>query len=353
MIKCLIISSGFGLNKVLNKTLIERIKETLKINDIYILIDKCKVIEYKEILGNDFKYIFKEDKGNIMKYLSLNDRLIVINDNVYLGEKINDKYIKSDENFKFDMGYILNVKDINNINDLIQIDDLKIITLNNLLDLYEVRKLLSIKINKNLIKNGVIIENINNVYIDDDCIIKEGTFIESGSHIRGDSIIGKGCFISGEINSSKIGDDVVIDKCEIVDSVVENNVHIGPYSYIHNDCLIKENSYIGSYVEMKKTIIGNSCKIKHQSVLLDCNVGDNCNIGAGVITANYDSKMKHITNIDDNSFIGCNSVIVAPVSIGKNSFIAADTTIVKSVGDGEFSISRVNQINKVRKKVNI
>ena len=199
----------------------------------------------------------------------------------------------------------------------------------------------------------MFLQQHDEVYVGNDCVVGKGTFIGSGSHIKNGTIVGKDCYIIGDIYSSKIGDNVEVINSKLNDVVVEDNAHIGPYSYIHGNTLIKEDSFIGNFVEIKKSVIGKKCKIKHQAILLDCNMDDCCNVGAGVITANYDSKMKHITNIGKKSFIGCNSVLVAPLTIEDDVYIAANSTITKDIAKEEFAISRVEQINKKRRKISI
>lgn len=185
------------------------------------------------------------------------------------------------------------------------------------------------------VKLGKTVVIYPNVVIEGTTFIDEGTVIYNGSYIK-DSIIGKNNTIySSHIFKSKIGNDNLI----------------GPYTHIRENNLISDQTKIGSFVELKKTMVGNKSKIPHLSYVGDANIGKNVNIGCGVITANYDGENKHKTIINDNAFIGCNSNLVAPVEIGKNTFIAAGTTVTKNVGDNEFAISRVKQENKKNKKV--
>jgi bifunctional UDP-N-acetylglucosamine pyrophosphorylase/glucosamine-1-phosphate N-acetyltransferase len=261
-----------------------------------------------------------------------------------LRQQIDKRYIDGDEVYKCkDFLYILSAKDIRKKN---KIKEIKVDIYDG--DAYEIKREIIRKNNISFIKEGVDIVDVDSTYIDYGCTIKEGTIIYPNSYIKNNSKIGARCSIKGIVDGCTIKDNVKIDDSRVENSIVDENVNIGPYSYVHDDCLIKVGSFIGSYVELKKTIIGCRCKVKHQSVLLDCIIGDDVNVGAGVISANYDGKMKHISSIGNSSFIGCNSVIISPIKIGDNCFVAADTTITKNIEDNYFTISRVPQVNKCR-----
>ena len=185
------------------------------------------------------------------------------------------------------------------------------------------------------VKFGKNVTIYPNVVIEGTTYIGDNTTIYNGSYII-DSIIGSNNTIySSHIFQSKIGSDNII----------------GPYAHIRENNIINNNVKIGSFVEIKKSIVLDNSKIPHLSYIGDAEIGSNVNIGCGVITANYDGENKHKTIINDNAFIGCNSNLVAPVEIGKNTFIAAWTTVTKNVGENEFAISRVKQENKKNKKV--
>ena len=130
------------------------------------------------------------------------------------------------------------------------------------------------------------------------------------------------------------------------DSIIENGVDIGPYARLRNHCHILENVHMGNFVEMKKATFGKGSKAAHLSYIGDATVGENVNIGCGTITSNYDGKNKFQTVIEDNVFVGCNSNLVAPVTVGKNAFIAAGSTITDEVHEDAFAIARSRQVNK-------
>ena len=350
MVKCVILSDGFGLNKVLGYTFIDKfINDHGFIDKFYVVIDKKRLMEYKEKIDSKVDYIYRKDIKDIHKYLSSDDIVIVISDKVVFKSVIDSKYIDSKMLYKYrDYLYIFPFKDLNKKK---KFKEIKVEVYDE--NVYEIKRKIIRENNLSFINKGVDIIDIDSTYIDYGCTIKGGTIIYPNSYIKNNSKIGARCCIDGTIDGCTIKDNVTIKNSCVEHSIIDENVSVGPYCYIHEDCLIKVGSIIGSYVELKKSIIGCRCKVKHQSVLLDCIVGDDVNIGAGVITANYDGKMKHISKINDKSFVGCNSVIISPIEIGSNCFVAADTTVVKDVENNSFAISRVSQMNKVINKVAI
>ena len=124
------------------------------------------------------------------------------------------------------------------------------------------------------------------------------------------------------------------------DSKIGDNCEIGPYSNIRNHSEIKNNCRIGNFVEVKKSFIGENTKCAHLSYIGDCKIEENVNIGCGVIIANYDGKNKNPCFIGKNSFIGCNSILISPITINENSFVAAGTIVNKNLDKNSFAISR-------------
>ena len=173
-----------------------------------------------------------------------------------------------------------------------------------------------LKNNEYHIKNGVIIEDKNNTYIYEGVSIGENTIIRPNTTIKSNVIIGKDC-------------------------------EIGPSSYIREGCRLSDKVKIGSFVEIKKVIVGEGTQIPHLSYMGDCEIGKNTNIGCGTITCNYDGFNKSKTIIGDNCFIGSNVNLIAPVILGDNSFIAAGSTITDDVPEDSLAIARERQINKI------
>ena len=144
-----------------------------------------------------------------------------------------------------------------------------------------------------------------------------------------------------------VGDNVKILSFSHLEGVkIENNVNVGPYARLRPGTVLKSGSKIGNFVEIKKSIVGNSSKINHLSYVGDTKIGKKVNIGAGTITCNYDGIKKNKTIIDDGVFIGSNSSLVAPVKLEKKSIIGAGSVITKKVSKNSLAITRAEQIEK-------
>jgi bifunctional UDP-N-acetylglucosamine pyrophosphorylase/glucosamine-1-phosphate N-acetyltransferase len=155
--------------------------------------------------------------------------------------------------------------------------------------------------------------------------------------------IGAGCVIKNSV----IGDDCEISAYSVVeDAELHAACTIGPFARLRPGAELLEGAHVGNFVEMKKARLGKGSKAGHLSYLGDAEIGDNVNIGAGTITCNYDGANKFKTIIGDDVFVGSDSQLVAPVSIGKGATIAAGTTVTRNVGDNELVISRVPQVQK-------
>jgi len=139
----------------------------------------------------------------------------------------------------------------------------------------------------------------------------------------------------------KIGNNVIINSFSHLERCkIENKVEIGPYARIRHDTILRENSKIGNFVEIKKSIIGKKSKVNHLSYIGDTEMGDEVNIGAGTITCNYDGVKKSKTKIKDKVFVGSNSSLVAPITIDKNSIVGAGSVITKNVKKNSLAITR-------------
>ena len=194
-------------------------------------------------------------------------------------------------------------------------DNTEILGINDRIQLEMLTKVLQMRINTEHMKKGVTIEDVNNTYIYDDV---------------------------------KIGMDTVIHPNTIIKSGVEigEDCEIGPNSYIREGCKLSNKVKIGSFVEIKKAIIGEGTKVPHLSYMGDCEIGERCNIGCGTITCNYDGFHKSKTIIGNHSFIGSNTNLVAPVTLGDETFVAAGSTITDDVPDYALAIARQRQTNK-------
>ncbi|MCG0275841.1 MAG: bifunctional UDP-N-acetylglucosamine diphosphorylase/glucosamine-1-phosphate N-acetyltransferase GlmU [Thermosediminibacteraceae bacterium] len=199
-----------------------------------------------------------------------------------------------------------------------------------------------------LMAQGVTFLNPETCLVDAGVEIGRDTVIYPGVYLEGNTKIGEGCTIIGvsRIVDSKIGNNVEITMCHIRESVIEDNVKIGPFSNLRPGSYIMAGAKIGDFVEIKNSKVGMGSKVPHLSYVGDADIGSGVNIGAGVIFVNYDGFKKHRTVVEDGAFIGCNSNLIAPVRIGQDSFIAAGSTVTKDVEEGALAIARARQENK-------
>lgn len=227
-------------------------------------------------------------------------------------------------------------------------DNDELLGVNSRIQLYEAEVIMKKRIVEKHLINGVTFLNTDNVYIEKDVIIGSDTVIYPGSYISGKTVIGSDC---------EIGPDAKIDNCivsqgakifssTITSSTVGKNTAVGPYAYLRPNCKIGENVKIGDFVEVKNANIGNNSKVSHLSYIGDGDIGDNVNVGCGVVFVNYNGVSKSRTIIEDNAFIGCNSNLVSPVVIGKGAYVAAGSTITESVPAKALAVARSRQVNK-------
>jgi bifunctional UDP-N-acetylglucosamine pyrophosphorylase/glucosamine-1-phosphate N-acetyltransferase len=175
---------------------------------------------------------------------------------------------------------------------------------------------------------------------DQDCEIDVNVVIEGDVSLGNNTTIAANC----NIKNTKIGNNVVIFPNSVIeDALIDNGASIGPFARIRPEANIGENVKIGNFVEVKKSTIGKGSKVSHLSYVGDTTIGSEVNIGAGVITCNYDGVNKHQTTIEDGAFVGSDTQLIAPVTIGKNATIGAGSTITKDVPDNQLSLSRSKQ----------
>ena len=195
---------------------------------------------------------------------------------------------------------------------------------------------------------GVSIIDPATAYISAQAEIGADTIIHPNVTIDGNSKIGEDCIISSNthIVNSVIGDRTAIRSSEIHDSSIGTDTAVGPFAHIRPQTVLGNDVKIGNFVEVKKSEVGNDSKVSHLSYIGDAQVGTGVNIGCGTITVNYDGKNKFQTVIEDDTFIGCNSNLIAPVTVGKGSYVAAGSTISKDVPEDSLAIARARQENK-------
>ena len=220
---------------------------------------------------------------------------------------------------------------------------------NNRSEQEELEKTLRIMKSEDLLTNGATlldksrVDVRGEVKIGADCVIDINVIFEGHVELGDNVEIGANTILC----DTKIGDDTkILPFSHIVESEIGAKCSIGPYARLREGSVIMDGARIGNFVETKKTRLGRDSKANHFTYLGDAEVGNEVNIGAGTITCNYDGKDKHKTNIGDNSFVGTNSSLVAPVTVGKNAYVGAGSTITKDIPDNALGVGRGKQKNK-------
>ena len=204
---------------------------------------------------------------------------------------------------------------------------------NTRLELSRVESIMRDRIRRYWMMEGVSIPDPESVYIDYDARVGMDTVILPNTHIKSDAVIGEDCEIgpNSVIADSRIGDQCRIVSSVVEEAIIESDVHVGPFSHIRPGAYLESEVRIGNFGEIKNSRIGRGTKSGHFSYIGDADVGENVNIGAGSITCNYDGQNKHRTVIGDDVFIGCDTMMVAPVTIGDRSYTGTGSIINKDV----------------------
>ena len=195
-------------------------------------------------------------------------------------------------------------------------------------------------------------EKIRNKFMKDGVtlVAPETIFLSSNIRFGKNVVINPYVVIGPKV---KIGNNVeILPFTHIENAVVETNVKVGPFSRIRPGAILSKGSRVGNFVEIKNSRVGARSKINHLSYVGDTTIGKSVNIGAGTITCNYDGKRKNRTKIQDQVFIGSNSSLVAPVTIGKNSVVGAGSVITKNVRKKTLALTRSKQVEKKNYKKN-
>ena len=197
-----------------------------------------------------------------------------------------------------------------------------------------------------LMADGVTVLDPSTTYVDDTVVIGPDTVLHPGVTLEGVTTIGAECVISAgcHVSSSRLGDRVLLKPyCVLAEAAVDEGAQLGPFCNLRPLSQVGAGAKIGNFVELKKSKIGRGAKVPHLSYVGDAQVGAGANLGAGTITCNYDGANKHETVIGAEAFIGTNTSLVAPVTIGEGAYVAAGSVITKSVPPGALAVARGRQ----------
>ena len=224
----------------------------------------------------------------------------------------------------------------------------EIIGVNDRLMLSEAEKALQQRINRYHMENGVTIIDPSSTFIGTDVKIGIDTTIEPGVRIGGHTTIEEDVWIGqySEINNSTIHSNANIKQSVINDSIVGENTTVGPFAQLRPGSNLGSEVKVGNFVEVKKADIKDGAKVSHLSYIGDAEIGERTNIGCGSITVNYDGANKFKTIVGKDAFIGCNTNLIAPVTVGNHTLIAAGSTITDNIPEDSLALARARQVNK-------
>jgi bifunctional UDP-N-acetylglucosamine pyrophosphorylase / glucosamine-1-phosphate N-acetyltransferase len=216
-------------------------------------------------------------------------------------------------------------------------DHLHVLGINDRVELAHARKEMNARLCAQHMRDGVTIINPEATYLEPELAIGRDTVIYPNTTIGRLSEIGESCVIgpNTRLSHATLGDRVAARESVIIETTIGSDVSIGPFAHLRGHTELADNTYIGNFVEVKKSRLARGVKASHLTYLGDATIGEDSNIGAGTITCNYDGKHKHETKIGRKVFIGSNSSLVAPVTIGDGALTGAGSVVTKDVSDGD------------------
>ncbi len=224
-------------------------------------------------------------------------------------------------------------------------DEAVIAGVNSQWQLAEANRLMRHRIATDLMQKGVWIQDPFNVYLTADVVVEPGAFLYTGVHLEGACRVEEGASVGPDTfaRDSSIGAGARVWYSVLREAEIGPEAEVGPYVSLRPGTVLGRGAKAGTFVEMKNTTLGDGAKVPHLSYMGDAEIGDRANIGAGSITCNYDGVDKHRTEVGEGAFVGSDTMLVAPVRIGKDAVTGAGSTITKDVADGALAVERADQ----------
>ena len=218
----------------------------------------------------------------------------------------------------------------------------------NALDFFDLTLNVNMRVITDLMESGVMFVSLDGIVISPFAKVGKGSVIHPGTQLRRNAVVGENCVIgpNSVIDNSTVGSGCIVNATQVYSSVLDDNVKIGPFCHVRPNSHLCEGVKIGDFVEIKNSTIGADTHASHLTYIGDSDVGERVNFGCGTVTCNYDGYNKARCVIGNDVFIGCNTNLIAPVSIGDNAYTAAGSTITDNVPDSALGIARARQINK-------
>lgn len=196
--------------------------------------------------------------------------------------------------------------------------------------------------------NGVTVIDPSNTYVDPRCAVAPGVTLLPGTILRGHTSIGRGCEIgpNAMIRDCVVGEDTTVNASQLNESTIGSHTTVGPFAYVRPGCTVGDHCRIGDFVELKNSQLDEGTKVSHLTYVGDSDIGKRVNFGCGTVTTNYNGLKKFRCTVGDDVFLGCNTNLIAPVTIGDGAYTAAGSTIDKDVPAGALAVARARQENK-------
>ena len=308
---------------------------------------------YGRVVTNDqnqaLKIIEQKDASDDERLIQEVFTGILLIDGQLLKEALEDinNQNAANEYYLTDLVEILSAKGVK-IN-CIQANPSEVMGANNKKELHELESILRNMGSEKLLEQGITLLDATRVDVRGDVEAGKDCSIDVNVIFEGQVTLGNNVTIKSNVvlQDVSIGDNSVIESFSHLSSaIVGSNCNIGPYARLREGSEIGDNAKIGNFVETKKTKLGDGAKANHLAYLGDADIGKKTNVGAGTITCNYDGTNKHKTSIGEESFIGTNSSLVAPVNIGKGAYVGAGSVITKDVPDEALAVGRGKQVIK-------
>ena len=311
---------------------------------------ECTILSVRLENPTGYGRVVRDDEGSFQKIVEQRDateeerQIREINVGIYVfdSRKLFDALTKvkpvndQGEYYLTDVPEIL-LREGSNVSVYVHTDSREVSGINTRAELAEFENLLRRNVIRRLMtEGGVTFIDPSHAYVSTEAQIGADTIIYPDVSIEGPAIIGEGCVVraGARITNSRLGNNVTVkDYSIIVDSEIEANCSVGPFAHLRMNAKLEGGATIGNFVEVKKSRIGRKTKAMHLTYLGDATIGDRTNIGAGTITCNYDGKRKHETIIEDDVKIGSDTMLVAPVRVGKGSVTAAGSVVTKDIPD--------------------
>ena len=226
-------------------------------------------------------------------------------------------------------------------------DPTEILGCNDRAELAALRRLLRDRINQRWMRAGVTILDPATTWIDATVTLGRDAVIDQNTQLRGATVVGEGATVGPDTTliDTTVGAGATVLRSHVVGARIGPAATVGPYAYLRPETVLHEKSKVGTFVEVKKSTIGEGAKVPHLSYVGDATIGARANIGAATIFVNYDGVHKHHTTVGESAFIGCDTCLVAPVNVGDGAYVAAGSVITKDVPPGALGVTRGQQRN--------